>query len=82
LLHTRFLSIGNDACKATAIDEGGVDIEAFTEGFGPHPLFNGVRRAVIAGLEKPVVTTTGDRVSIATSGLQLDCPRASVTVAP
>ena len=82
LLHTRFLSIGNESCKATAIDEGGVDIEAFTEGFGPHPLFNGVRRAVIAGLEKPVVTTAGDRVTITTPGLQLDCPLESVTVSP
>jgi hypothetical protein len=82
LLHTRFLSIGNESCKATAIDEGGADVEAFTEGFGPHPLFNGVRRAVIAGLEKPVLTTTGDRVTIATSGLQLDCPRAMVTITP
>jgi hypothetical protein len=78
LLHTRFLSIGNDACKATAIDENHVDIEALTEGFGPHPLFNGVRRAVIAGLGKPVITTSGDRVTIATSGLQLECSRASV----
>ena len=82
LLHTRFLTIGNDSCKATAIDEAGVDIEAFTEGFGPHPLFNGVRRAVIAGLDNPVVTTAGDRVTIATPGLQLDCPQASVTVSP
>ena len=82
LLHTRFLSIGNETCKATAIDEDGVDIEAFTEGFGPHPLFNGVRRAVIAGLGKPVVTSNGDRVSIVTSGLQLDCLRGQITVTP
>jgi hypothetical protein len=78
LLHTRFVSIGNDACKATAIDEGSVDVEVFTEGFGPHPLFNGVRRAEIAGLAKPVVTTSGDRVTITTSGLQVECARATV----
>jgi hypothetical protein len=78
LLHTRFVSVANDACKATAIDEGGVDVEVLTEGFGPHPLFNGVRRAEIAGLTKPVVTTEGDRVTIATSGLQVECPRATV----
>lgn len=82
LLHTRFLAIGNGTCKVTAIDEDRVDIVAFTEGFGPHPLFNGVRRAIIAGLSKPAGTSTGDRVTIATSGLQLDCPRASVTVTP
>jgi hypothetical protein len=78
LLHTRFLSLGNDACKATAIDENDVDIEAFTEGFGPHPLFNGVKRAIIAGLEKPLIARDGDRVTITTSGLQLECARADV----
>lgn len=78
LLHTRFLTLGNDGCKATAIDEDGVDVEALTEGFGPHPLFNGVRRAVIAALAKPVVTIDGDRVTVTTSGLQLECARATV----
>jgi hypothetical protein len=78
LLHTRFVSIGNDACKATAIDEGGVDVEVLTDGLGPHPLFNGVRRAEVAGLAKPVVTTSGDRVTVATTGLQVDCARATV----
>ena len=78
LLHGRFLSLSNDACKATAIDENDVDIEALTEGFGPHPLFNGVRRATIAGLEKPVVTSSGNRVRITTSGLQLECAHATI----
>ena len=82
LMHTRFLSIGNESCKATAIDEGAVDIEAFTEGFGPHPLFNGVRRAVIAGITNPVVADSGGRVTISTAGLQLECASASVTVTP
>jgi hypothetical protein len=82
LLHTRFIALGNETCKATAIDEDGVDIEAFTEGFGPHPLFNGIRRAVIAGLGKPVVTPNGDRVTIVTSGLQLECLRGQITVMP
>ena len=82
LLHSRFVAIGNETCKATAIDEDGVDVEAFTEGFGPHPLFNGIRRAVIAGLGKPVITPNGDRVTITTSGLQLDCLRGQITVMP
>ena len=77
LLHTRFVSIGNDACKATAIDEGGVDVEVLTDGVGPHPLFNGLRRAEVAGLAKPVVAITGDRVTITTAGLQMDCARAT-----
>ena len=82
LLHTRFLSLGNDECKATAIDEDGVDMEVLTESVGPHPLFNGVKRAVIAGLLNPVVTSNGDRVTIVTSGLQLHCPRGQITVTP
>ena len=82
LLHTRFLTVGNESCTVTAIDEGGVDIDALTEGFGPHPLFNGMRRLVIAGLATPAVATTHDRVRIATPGLQLDCPREVVTITP
>ena len=78
LLHTRFLALGNDVCKATAIDENGIDIDALTDGFGPHPIFNGVRRAVIAGVEKPVVTIDGTRVTIQSSGLHLECSAATV----
>jgi hypothetical protein len=44
----------------------------------PHPLFNGVRRVIIAGLAKPGVTVDGDRVAMKMSGLQLDCARAVV----
>lgn len=78
LLHTRFLALGNEVCKATAIDEDGIDIDAFTDGFGPHPLFNGVRRAVVAGVEKPVVTIDGTRVTIQSSGIHLECSAATV----
>ena len=78
LLHTRFVTLGNDRCKATAIDEAGVDIEVLTIGIGPHPLFSGVRRAVIAGLKKPTITREGDRVVINTPGLQVECSGAAV----
>ena len=78
LLHTRFLNLGNDNCKSTAIDEDGVDLEALTQGPGPHPLFNGVRRVTVAGLQQPVVRADSGRVSITTSGLRLECARASV----
>lgn len=66
----------------TAIDEGSVDIVALTEGLGPHPLFNGVRRVIIAGPKSPVVMTDGDRVGIDTNGLQLECTGAKVDVRP
>ena len=78
LLHTRFLTLGNDNCKLTAIDEDGVDIDVLTEGFGPHPLFNGVQRATITGLARPLVTSDGDRISTTMSGLRLECVRAKV----
>lgn len=77
ILHTRFLTIGNDHCKATAIDEDGVDIDALTEGAGEHPLFNGVRRVVVAGLAMPAITIEGDRVTVKAPGLQLDCAGAT-----
>jgi translation initiation factor IF-1 len=43
-----------------------------------HAATQSVRRAVIAGLAKPVVTIDGDRVTVTTSGLQLECARATV----
>ena len=82
LLHTRFLHLENNRCRVTAIDEGRVDIIALTEGLGSHPLFNGVRRVVIAGPASPVVSTDGDRVSIDTNGLQLECTGARIDVRP
>jgi hypothetical protein len=68
LLHTRFLKLENDDGELQAIDEAGIDIEAFTEGIGPHPLFNGIRRLVVAGLAKPDVATEGGTVTIRGSG--------------
>jgi hypothetical protein len=82
LLHTRFLSLENNRCRVTAIDEGTVDIVALTEGLGPHPLFNGVRRVIITVPTSPVVSTDGDRVGIDTNGLQLECSGARVDVRP
>jgi uncharacterized Zn-finger protein len=82
LLHTRFLKLGNEACTMTAIDEEGVNIDALTEAVGPHPLFNGVRRVVIAGLAEPHVTHDTSRVSIAMSGLRVECAGASIERAP
>ena len=82
LLHNRFLNLENNRCRMTAIDEGSVDIVALTEGLGSHPLVNGVRRVVIAGPRSPVVTTDDERITIDTSGLQLECAGANVDVRP
>ncbi|MES1242114.1 MAG: hypothetical protein ABUT39_10880 [Acidobacteriota bacterium] len=78
LLHTRFLKLGNDDGDLQAIDEAGADIEAFTEGAGPHPLFNGVRRVVVAGLAKPEIATEGGTVTIRGSGFTATFKNAGV----
>lgn len=62
--------------------QGAVDRAALTEGLGPHPLFDGVRRVIIAGPVSPVVSNDGDRVSIDANGLQLECTGARVQVRP
>jgi hypothetical protein len=58
LLHTRFLKLGND--------RGGIELlgrPALTEGrAGQHPLFAGVRRVTIAGLEAPLAVRDSEGV--------------------
>jgi hypothetical protein len=72
LVHTRFLRLGNDAGQMTAIDEAGADIEARTEGVGPHPLFNGIAWVEIAGLAKPTVERASGRLVIRAPGFTAD----------
>jgi hypothetical protein len=67
-LHTRYLRLGNAAGEVQAIDEANADIEALTEGVGPHPLFNGVRSATIVGLAKPEIGTEGGQVALRAPG--------------
>lgn len=67
LHHTRLLHLGNDAGEVRLIREGGVQVEAITEGAGSHPLFQGVRRIAVAGLG------TGDlRVSQGEEGVEIE----------
>jgi hypothetical protein len=80
LLHTRFLRLGNDAGQVEAIDSEGTDLEALTEGIGPHPLFNGARRVGIAGLPKPEIKTEGGKVEILAPGLTARFANARVEV--
>lgn len=80
ILHTRFVRLGNDAGDLEAIDEAGADLEAITEGVGPHPLFNGVRRITIAGLAKPVTTTEGGKVTVRAPGLTAQFKNAGLQV--
>ena len=78
LLHTRLCSLGNAAGKLEAIDDQGADLAALTEGVGPHPLFNGVRRAEIAGLSKPEVETLEGGVTLRAAGFSASFAHASV----
>jgi hypothetical protein len=78
-LHTRFLSLGSDAGDLRAIDEADADIEALTEGVGPHPLFQGVRRVVLTGLVEPKVSEAKGKVGVRAPGLTVEFFGATVT---
>jgi hypothetical protein len=80
VLHTRFLRLGNDAGELRAIDEAGADVEALTDGVGPHPLFNGISRVVVAGLARPEIETEERRVTIRAPGFTAQFRDASVEV--
>ncbi len=76
ILHTRFLVVGSEA--GTVEIMGGA---ALTEGVGPHPLFNGVRRLLLTGLgEKPLVVGEGARVSVTAGPCTADLSGAVVSV--
>ncbi len=79
LLHTRFLRAGNDSGQIEAMDGDDADLEALTEGIGPHPLFNGMDRVVIAGLAKPEIETAGGQVVIRGAGLTATFEKAVVS---
>lgn len=80
VLHTRFLNLGNDAGELRAIDEVGADIEALTDGVGPHPLFNGIRRVAVAGLGKPEIRAEGRQVTVSAPGFTARFQNARVEV--
>jgi len=79
ILHDRFLRLGNDAGQLEAIDGPGADIEALTMGYGPHPLFNGVREVVIAGLSEPRIESDDSRVTISAPGFTAGFDGATLT---
>jgi hypothetical protein len=72
LLHTRFVRLGNDSGELQVINTTGVDIEALTYGAGDHPLFEGVRRVVVVGLDKPQLETVAAKVSARAEGFRAD----------
>lgn len=78
LLHSRFVQLEADGAQLAAIDGEGADIDALTEGIGPHPLFNGVLRIVVAGLSEPDVRIDSGRVSVRAAGLNANFEGATV----
>ena len=79
ILHTRFLQLGNDTGTMQALDEAGADLESLTEGAGAHPLFNGVKKSIVAGLAEPVIERSGKGVDLRAPGLTLHFDAARVT---
>lgn len=68
VLHTRWLRLGNAAGFFEALDRA-----SLTEAAGRHPLFSGVRRATVAGLEdEPRMDDSGGRVRVDAKGLTLE----------
>jgi len=78
LLHTRYVRIGNERGYVEALDDETADITALTEGVGPHPLFNGVRRVVIVVPSDSVVIESDGRVKVTAPGMGLSFEHASV----
>lgn len=74
VLHTRYLRLGNAAGRLEVLNA-----EALTDGAGPHPLFQGVRRVELTGLLKPEVSEAEGKVSVRAAGLTLEFKGAGVT---
>lgn len=66
VLHTRWLVLSNAGSRLEVLDRS-----ALSEGVGPHPLFNGVRRLTVTGLAgEPVVREAEGAVVIEAPGFQ------------
>jgi len=76
VLHTRFLKLGNESGALEVMGDA-----VLTDEVGPHPLFNGVRRLILAGLEaEPLVEVEGEHVRISSPTFNADFTGASVQV--
>ncbi len=78
LIHTRFLKLGNDAGQMTAIDEEGADVEARTEGIGPHPIFNGVSWVEVVLSVRPSVSRAAGTLTIKGPGFTAEFRNATL----
>lgn len=78
VLHTRYLELGNDSGSIELLDADGVDLTALTESAGDHPLFNGIARVTVAGIEEPDVVIDGERIVLHTAGFRAEFRAASL----
>ena len=79
LLHTRYVKLANQHGSMEALDGTNADIRVLTEGPGPHPLFNGVTRAVIHVSAKPEVNIWGEhRVALYAPGFKIRVEKATI----
>ena len=74
ILHSRFVTLGNDQGKIEVLNA-----ESLTQGAGAHPLFNGVERVEVGGLEEPQIVSTGSAVDISAPGVSAKFKSAKVT---
>lgn len=74
VLHSRFIKLGNESGNMEVMG-----MTSLTEEIGPHPLFNGVLRIVVAGFEsEPSATAEGDRVHVNSVGFKANFTGASI----
>ncbi len=67
VLHRRWVKLGNDRGELECLG-----VACLTVAAGDHPLFHGVRTAVVAGLPaEPGVRVAGGSVQLEASGLRL-----------
>ncbi len=78
ILHARYLELSADGDSVEVLDADGIDVAALTESAGDHPLFNGVTRVTVVGIDEPEVTVEGRRVTLQTAGLRGEFRSASL----
>lgn len=67
VLHDRWLVVSNGALRMEALGH-----TTLTHGVGPHPMFDGIDRLTVTGLEPPEIEVSGDTIRIRGGGITLE----------